>query len=77
MVRRLLIREGKPDQHPFAETPAKEVIPAGSMSSDSCRVKPIGTVIAGNPVCGESTWLLSPAGLFISPTLRGELLHVG
>src|SRR5580704_759686 len=49
------------------------VSPAGSESY----VNPIGTVIAGNPVCGDNTWLLSPAGLFTSPTLRGGLLHVG
>jgi hypothetical protein len=34
------------------------VNPAGS---EPC-VNPIGTVIAGKPVCGERIWLLSPAG---------------
>ena len=49
-------------------------IPAGSVLF---RVYPIGTVIAGIPVVGENTWLLSPAGVLRSPISRGTLLHVG
>ena len=48
--------------------------PAGNRSP---RVYPIGTVIAGNPVLGENSWLLSPAGVLRSPISRGGLLQVG
>ena len=34
-------------------------------------------VIAGQPVRGESTWLLSPCGVLRSPMSRGGLLQVG
>ena len=51
----------------------RNVSPVGSMPW----VNPMGTLIAGNPVWGESTWLLSPAGLVTSLTLRGGLLQVG
>src|SRR6187397_1284285 len=51
----------------------KNVIPAGSVP----RVYPIGTLIAGQPVVGENSWLLSPCGVLRSPISRGGLLHVG
>ena len=41
------------------------------------RLIAIGTVMAGKPVVGEKTWLLSPCGVFRSPIRRGGLLHVG
>ena len=41
------------------------------------RVWPIGTVIAGKPVLGANSWLLSPCGVLRSPMSRGGLLHVG
>ena len=37
----------------------------------------LGTVIAGMPVVGENTWLLSPAGVCMSPITRGGKLQVG
>jgi len=37
----------------------------------------MGTVIAGKPVRGEKSWLLSPCGVLRSPMSRGGLLHVG
>ena len=41
--------------------------PTGSVS----RTKPMGTVIAGKPVCGDRYWLLSPWGVPRSPISRG------
>src|SRR5215471_20127008 len=51
----------------------RNVMPDGN----SPRTKPIGTVIAGNPVRGDNVWLLSPAGVLRSPISRGGLSHVG
>ena len=51
----------------------KNVSPAGNVP----RVNPIGTLIDGQPVVGEKTWLLSPCGVLRSPIRRGGLLHVG
>src|ERR1039457_1379068 len=59
---------------PSLQARPKNVMPAGSVLF---RVYPIGTVIAGKPVVGEKSWLLSPAGVLRSPMRRGGLLHVG
>src|SRR5262249_57769479 len=61
------------DQRRLAPRRPKTCKPTGKVS----RTNPIGTVIAGKPVGGESRGLLLPCGVLRSPIIRGGNAHVG
>ena len=68
-------RTASASRRPSLHARPKNVMPAGSRPS---RVHPIGTVMAGKPVVGENTWLLSPACCCdVAPISCGGWLHVG